>query len=122
MEGLIGFEPIPQESKSCVLPLHYKPIWYSTLDSNQDLTGLKPDASSCWASGVLYGRRDLNPQSPDPKSGAFTILATPAFIVLCRGIEPLFPDRKSGVLTIIRTEPVVWEAGLEPTTSRIQSG
>ena len=100
-DNLIGFEPIIQESKSWVLPLHHrlfcklnrtwthtprfemlciheylfleidmhelnlvcfplhhKLILYSTQDSNLDLTALKTVASSIWASGASYRKRD----------------------------------------------------------------
>ncbi len=48
--------------------------------SNQDYTGLKPDAPSNWASGALYRERDSNSQNPDSKSGAFASFAIPAFV------------------------------------------
>ena len=54
-------------------------VSYSTQDSNLDFKDFKSFASTVWASGALYKERDSNSQSPDPKSGAFTIFAIPAY-------------------------------------------
>ena len=60
--GKTGFEPILQESKSCVLPLHHKPYKQPQQGSN-----LQPhDSESCALPIELCGFEQMSPEGLEP--------------------------------------------------------
>ena len=75
---------------------------YSTPDSNQDYTGFKSDASANWANGAFCTGRESR---------------TPKILILSQARLPVPPFPHFN----LSSKKLVWEAGLEPAPSCIQS-